>query len=82
MSAPVDTRAATTATIPERQAKGRPHSRNKKSDPFWELSDDALKMPSQPSPSSNDERGSSHLESLIADVQLASSGKADFASVC
>ncbi|KAF2168926.1 hypothetical protein M409DRAFT_52910 [Zasmidium cellare ATCC 36951] len=70
MSAPVETTAATTAKQPETQAKGRPHSRNKKSDPFWNLSEDALKMPVQPSPSTNEVSGTSQSESLIADLIL------------
>lgn len=74
MSAPVETTAATTAKHPETQVKGRRHSRNKKSDPFWNLSEDALKLPDQPTPSTNEDNGSSHSESLIADVGAASFG--------
>lgn len=50
--------------------------RQRKSDPFLQLSDDTLKIPDQPNPSSNDENGPSHRsESLIADVKLASFGQ-------
>lgn len=74
MSAPVETTAATTAKHPETEVKGRRHSRNKKSDPFWNLSEDALKLPDQPTPSTNEDNGSFHSESLIADVGAASFG--------
>ncbi|EME39606.1 hypothetical protein DOTSEDRAFT_75303 [Dothistroma septosporum NZE10] len=72
MAATVEqTTADTTTSSQHAQSYRRRHqSRNKKSDPFLDLSDDALKLPEQPSPNSCDQNGSVHVESRLANLVL------------
>lgn len=74
VSPPADTTAIQTQLQPAQSHSARRQSRNKKHDPFWDLSDDALKQPVQPSPSSSDQSGtSSPSSSLLADVRTIQS---------
>lgn len=75
MAVTVEQTTADTTTAQAKSHRGRRQSRSKKSDPFLDLSDDALKLPEQPSPSSRDQNGPANVESLLADVSLASFGR-------
>ena len=71
MAVTVEQTTADTTTAQAKSHRGRRQSRNKKSDPFMDLSDDALKLPEQPSPNTSDPNGHVNVESLLADVSLA-----------
>ena len=64
--------AAASAHDPIVKSHNRRRSRKKASDPFLEISDDALlNLPEQPLPSNDmNENGRRRLQSLLADVRL------------
>ena len=63
--------ASAVDSVPKESHNSRHHAKNKKSDPFLELDDQAIKLPDQPSPSNESENAVSQSESLLSDVRLS-----------